>query len=69
MSSTVPSGAYAILTYLFERDLLMWMPRCKNLRALGVSFWVNACKLGCTCRDSSRGMGSLDWSSDSFPTG
>ena len=49
----------------------MWMPiGAKYLRAFrSVSVWANACKSGCMCRDSSGGMGSLDWLSDSFPTG
>ena len=58
----MPSGAYqAISIYLLERDLLMWIPRYKYLRASGVSVCVRACKLGFICSDNSEGMGACDW--------
>ena len=69
-SSKVPSGAYAMSDYLLQRVLLIWMPRCKYLRASGISVRVRACKLGWICRDSSgRNVVTRTGQSDSFPTG
>ena len=42
---------------------------CMYLRASGERVQANAHKSGCMCRDNSGEIGSLNWSSDSFPTG
>ena len=51
--------------YLFERDLLTWIPRYKYLRASGVTVHARACKSGFIYNDSSGAMGAHNWTHDS----
>ena len=47
--------------YLLERDLPMWIPRYKYLRASGVKVCARASKSGFICGDNTWGMGAHDW--------